>query len=310
MRRILAVGLLATLALSACAGQSTGSSSASGSAGASESKAADSTDLSYDVSGVQKVDEIAALLPKTIADKGTLVIGASTDYAPAEFRADDLNTAIGYDVDLTTALGNVLGLKAETKDGEFASLIPAIGTKYDIGVSSFTITPERLANANMVSYINVGSSYAVKTGNPQAFDPENVCGQTIAVQTGTFQEEELGDFTKACTDAGKEAINVLSYARQSDATTNVVGGKAAAFYADSTVAGYAASLTNGQLEVTGGIRDAAPQGIVVAKADTKLAEAIQKAMQHLIDDGTWGKILDSWGIKDAALKTAELNPKA
>ena len=42
----------------------------------------------------------------------------------------------------------------------------------------------------------------------------------------------------------------------------------------------------------------------------ELTEAMQKAMQHLMDDGTWKAILDSWGVEDAALTTAELNPSA
>lgn len=308
MRRFLAVGLLAPLALSAC-GQG-GTPKPADSAGASSpAAAADATDRSFDVSGIKKVDEIAALLPQAVRDKGTLTVGASTDYAPAEFRADDLQTAIGYDVDLSKALGKVLGLDAEVVDGEFASLLPGIGSKYDIGISSFTVTPERTASYNMVSYITVGSSYAVKTGNPEGFNPDDVCGKSIAVQTGTFQDEELATFSKACTDGGKEKIDILQYGRQSDATTNVVGGKAVAFYADSTVADYASALTNGQMEVVGGIRDAAPQGIVVKQSDKELTEAVQKAMQHLMDDGTWAGILDSWGIEaDAALKTAELNP--
>lgn len=307
MRRILAAGFVAALALTACGQAAAPTTSASGGA---EAPAGDSTDRTYDVSGVQKVDEIAALLPKAIAEKGTLTIGASTDYAPAEFRADDLQTAIGYDVDMGKALGNVLGLKAEVIDGEFASLLPGIGSKYDIGISSFTITPERTASYNMISYITVGSSYAVKTGNPDGFNPDDVCGKSIAVQTGTFQDEELATFSTACTDAGKEKIDILQYGRQSDATTNVVGGKAVAFYADSTVASYASALTSGQMEVVGGIRDAAPQGIVVKQDDAELTAAVQKAMQHLMDDGTWGKILESWGIEaDAALTTAELNPE-
>ena len=109
---------------------------------------------------------------------------------------------------------------------------------------------------------------------------------------------------------GKDAIDILQYGRQSDATTNVVGGKAVAFYADSTVADYASSLTNGQMEIVGGIRDAAPQGIVVAQDDTELAAAVQQAVQHLMDDGTWPAILDSWGVTDAALDTAEIHPQA
>lgn len=306
MRRLFAVGLLATLALTACGGQGTPNPSESGSSAGTS----DSTDRTYDVSGVKKVDAIAALLPQAISDKGTLIIGASIDYAPAEFRADDLKTAIGYDVDLGKALGNVLGLKAEVQDGEFASLLPGIGTKYDVGISSFTITDERTANFNMISYITVGSSFAVRTGNPDNFNPDDVCGKSIAVQTGTFQDEELATLSGKCTADGKDKIDILQYARQSDATTNVVGGKAAAFYADSTVADYSAALTNGQMEVVGGIRDAAPQGIVVAQDDKALTEAMQKAMQQLMDDGTWGKILQAWGVDpEAALTTAEIHPK-
>lgn len=304
MRRIFAAGLLAALTLTACGGQDT-----TPEPGETTGDNVDATDLTFDVSGVEKVDEIAALLPQAVADKGTLTVGASTDYAPAEFRGEDLTTAIGYDVDLSKALGKVLGLEVEVVDGEFASLIPGIGSKYDVGISSFTINEDRIEQANMISYITVGSSYAVKTGNPEGFDPEDVCGSTVAVQTGTYQEEEIATFSAECEAAGNEAINVLSYARQSEATTNLVGGKAAAFYADSTVADYASALTNDQLEVVGGVRDAAPQGIVVAKDDEALTEAMHKAMQHLMDDGTWTAILEAWGIdEDAALTTAELNP--
>lgn len=308
MRRLYAAGIIAALALTACGGNAAqpepGSSSSNGEAPASEQ-----TDRTFDTSGIAKVDEIAALVPAEIAERGTLRIGASADYAPAEFRADDLQTYLGYDVDLGRALGNVLGVKAEVHDAEFASLIPAIGTQTDVGISSFTIREDRIAQANMISYINVGSSYAVQAGNPQGFDAENVCGTSIAVQTGTDQETALEGFTADCTAAGKEPIEILSYARQSDATTNVVGGKAVAFYADSPIAGYAANLTGGQLEVVGGVREAAPQGIVVSKDDAALTEAMQKAMQHLMDDGTWAAILDSWGV-EGALTTAELNPGA
>ncbi|MDO5737415.1 MAG: ABC transporter substrate-binding protein [Propionibacteriaceae bacterium] len=293
---------LRTLAVAALAGALALSGCSADEGGTSES------DLSYDTSGIAKVDEIAALVPQEIRDAGKLVIGASIDYAPAEFRADDLQTAIGYDVDLGKALGRVLDLDTEVSAAEFASILPGIGSKYDVGISSFTITEERTANYTMVSYISVGSSYAVKAGNDKGFDPDDICGRTVAVQTGTYQEEELATFSTACTDAGKAAVDVLKFGSQADVTTNVAGGKAEAMYADSTVSEYAVALTNGQVEVVGGVRDSAPQGIVVAADDTELAAAIQQALQHLMDDGTWVKILESWGPKDAALSTAEIFP--
>lgn len=268
------------------------------------------SDRSFDVSGIEKVDDIAALLPDAIRDNGTLTIGASIDYAPAEFRAEDLQTAIGYDVDLGKALGRVLGLETEVSAAEFASLLPGVGSKYDVAISSFTITEERMASYTMISYISVGSSYAVKTGNDVGFDPDNVCGSSIAVQTGTYQEEELTAFTAECTDAGNEAIDILKFGSQSDVTTNVVGGKADAMYADSTVSSYAVALTDEQVEVVGGVRDAAPQGIVLPADDDDLTAAMQQAMQHLMDEGTWEEILESWGTKDSALTTAEVNPES
>ncbi|NLE97424.1 MAG: ABC transporter substrate-binding protein, partial [Propionibacterium sp.] len=258
----------------------------------------------------EKVDEIAAMLPEAVAEKGTLVIGAAIDYAPAEFRADDLQTAIGYDVDLGKALGNVLGLESEVSAAEFASLLPGIGTQYDVGISSFTITEERTASYNMIAYIQVGSSYAVKTGNPDGFDPDAICGQTIAVQNGTWQHEDLDARSAECTEAGEEAVDVMVYGSQSDVTTNVIGSRAIAFYADSTVADYSVAMTNDQLEVVGGIRDSEPQGIVVPQDDEELTLAMQAAMQHLMDDGTWEAILESWGPADAALTTADIYPQS
>ncbi len=265
-------------------------------------------DRSYDVSGVNKVDEIAALVPDDIAKKGKLNIGAAIDYAPAEFRAEDLNTAIGYEVDFGKAIGKVLGLETNVEHAEFASIIPAIGTKFDLGMSSFTITKERVKQVNMIQFVTVGSSFGVPKGNPSKFDPDNPCGKSVGVQTGTWQEEDIKTISKKCTDAGKEAVKVLSYPTQADVTTNTAGGKADSMYADSTVTQYAVSLTNNQIEEIGGVRDAAPQGVVVAKKNKKLTEAVQKAMQHLMNDGTLNKILEAWGVSDAGLTEAKLNP--
>lgn len=305
MRKLIVGGLIAALALTACSNDD--ATPADESPG---QEAPTDGDLSYDVSGVEKVDEIAALLPQEIADRGTLVIGAAIDYAPAEFRAEDLQTAIGYDVDLGKALGNVLGLEAEVSAAEFASLLPGIGSKYDIGISSFTITEERSASYNMIAYVEVGSSFAVRAGNPDGFDPDQLCGQSIGVQNGTWQHEDLDAKNEECSASGEEPIDVLVYGTQSDVTTNVIGGKAVAFYADSTVASYAVEMTGGQLEVSGDVRDSAPQGIVVAQDDAELTEAMQAAMQHLMDDGTWEAIMESWGTADAALTTADLYPES
>ncbi len=301
---LVALAATSTLLLAACTDASQTGTDGSASGSGDETSAAPS----FDPSTIEVDDAAAALLPEDVASAGTLVVGSNTEYAPAEFIDADGKTPIGFDIDVIKAVGATLGLDVEVQSADFPAIIPALGTKYDAGISSFTITEERMQEANMIAFLNAGSAYAVASGNPDDIDPESLCGVTVAVQTGTIQDEDIAVQSQACTDAGEEKIDILQYDSQSDATTNVAGGKAQVLYADSPVIGYAVEQTGGQLEQLGDVFDSAPQGVVVAKDDTELAAAIQAALQSLMDSGQLEEILGAWGSGDAALETAELNP--
>lgn len=265
----------------------------------------------FDPSSVKKDDSIAALLPEKIASAGKLVVGSDTSYAPAEYLDTDGTTPIGYDVDLAKAIAAVLGVEADVQSADFTGIIPAIGSKYDVGISSFTITAEREDAVNMVSYFQAGESFAVAKGNPEGItDPSSICGKTVGVQTGTWEADLLDEQVTQCQTDGKDAPTPLSYESQADVTTALIGGKADLMWADSPVIAYAITQSAGKLELAGEVRQVAPQGIVVSKDDQPLTDAIQKAVQKLIDDGTYKKILDAWSNADGAITTAELNPAA
>lgn len=294
----------ASMALAACSDPSTSSTSQSGE-GATSTTAVES----FDTSSIETVDEIADLVPTAVKERNVLRNGASTDYAPGEFRAEDGQTPVGYDVDIVKALAKVMGLEeGTTTHAEFPTIIPGLGSKFDIGVSSFTITEERLAETNMISYVEVGSAYAVAQGNPKNFDPTNACGTTIGVQNGTYQQEYAEHLSEECVAGGNEAIKVMPLDLQTDIATKVIGGQYDATLADSTVIGYTVELSGGKLEQVGDVIESEPQGIVVAKDDTELANAIQKAMQYLMDNGYLTKILAAYGAENAGLTKAELNP--
>ena len=276
-------------------------------ASASKSSSKSSELTGYDVSGVKKDDAIAKMLPDYVTKDGKLTIGMDTSYAPAEFLAADGKTPVGFDVDIVKALAGVFGLEADPETANFDSIIPSIGSKYDIGVSSFTITPERMKAVDFVSMFKAGSTWVVKKGNPNKVDTSDLCGLKIAVQTGTTQEEEVNKGAEQCKADNKLDIQILSNKLQTDVTTNVVTGKADVFYADSPVAGYAIAQTDGELETLGKTEGIAPEGIVVKKGDQQMDEALQKALQKLIDDGTYMKILKYWGVQDGAISKPEIN---
>ena len=289
------------------AGAACGTSDGSDDAASSDSGSKASELTGYDVSSVQKDDDIAKLLPDYVTKDGKLTIGMDTSYAPAEFLAEDGKTPVGFDVDIAKALAQVFGLEADPETANFDSIIPSVGSKYDIGISSFTVTKERLEAVDFVSHFDAGSAWAVKKGNPNKIDTSDLCGKKVAVQTATMQETAANKMAKQCKADGKAEMDVISSKLQTDVTTNVVTGKADVFYADSPVAGYAIAQTDGELETLGKTEGIAPEGIVVKKGDQQMDEALQKALQKLIDDGTYLKILKYWGVEDGAIETSEIN---
>lgn len=295
------------IAVAAC-GTTDGSTTASSNSGDSKDSSSSSKTEGFDVSSVKKDDAIAALLPDSVAGDGTLTVGTDTSYAPAEFLAEDGKTPVGFDVDLSKALAAVFGLKEETVSSTFDSIIPSVGSKYDIGISSFTVTKERLDAVDFVTYFKAGSTWVTKKGNPDNVDTSNLCGVKVAVQTGTTQEEEVNAANDKCKADGKDPIDIQSSKLQTDVTTAVASGKASIFYADSPVAGYAIEQTGDTLAALGDDTGVTPEAVAIKKGDSKTAEAVQKAIQKLMDDGTYKKILDTWGVSSGAIDKAEINP--
>jgi polar amino acid transport system substrate-binding protein len=296
----IAAGIAVLAAVAACGGGSSGTSTSTSAAGASSSASAAS---------VGKDEAVAKLLPTSISSKGSLTIGTDASYAPSEFVDTDGKTVIGFDADLAKALGQVLGLQVNLQNAPFPTLIEAVKSgKFDLGMSSFTINPDRIKQVDMVSYFNAGTSWAVPQSNPASVTPDNACGKKVAVQKGTVQADDLMARSKKCTEAGKPAIAIEQFQLQSDVTSAVVTGKDDAELADSPVIAYAIKQTGGKLQQVGTIYDSAPYGVVVPKNQGTYAKAIQGAMQKLMDSGVYQSILTKWGVQGGAIKTAAIDP--
>ncbi|MGN6162091.1 MAG: ABC transporter substrate-binding protein [Marmoricola sp.] len=251
----------------------------------------------------------AALVPAAIKAKGTLTVGTDASYAPSEILASDGSTIQGFDIDLFKKVAATLGLKVTFQNASFSTIIAGVSSaKYDLGVSSFTITKAREKQVNMVSYFSAGESWAAPKGNPKNINIDNACGLTIAVQTGTVEQTDIQGRSKACTKAGKKSINILSYDKQSQATAEVVAGRADAMLADSPVTSYAIKQAGGKLQQIGAVYASAPYGYVIPKSEIGLANAIASALRVLHANGSYLAALKPWGVEAGAVSTFDLNP--
>ena len=204
------------------------------------------------------------------------------------------------------AIASTLGLTADYREADFAKIIPSIqGGTFNVGMSSFTDTKERQQSVDFVDYFSAGILWAQRPGSP--IDPNNACGKKVAVQATTTEEtDELPAKSKACTDAGKPAIEILKFDGQDAATNAVVLGQADAMSADSPVTAYAIKQSNGKLEAAGEIFDSAPYGWPVAKG-SPLAQSLQKALEHLIETGDYKTIAGNWGVEAGMIDKPVIN---
>lgn len=302
LSRALAVTALAfTLASCGSGGDGSGGAPASAPAGSPSEASASAAPA------VTKDDALAAMVPAAVSADGKIVFGTDASYPPNEFTDTDGTTIIGMDVDLGTAVAQKLGLTAEFQNSAFSGIIPGIeGAKYELGMSSFSINDERVATVDMVSYFTAGTSMAVKTGNPDGINADDLCGKAVGVQAGTVQVDDLAARNTACTTSGKAPIAVSELQAQTDVTLALTANRVVAFLADSPVVAYAAKTTEGAVEAVGEPYDTAPYGIVLAKDQGDFGKALQGAVQSLIDDGTYAKVLEKWNVQNGAIPTSEL----
>ena len=218
--RFMAAGMLVALA-------STGCTTVSQAEPNQGSGAPDSGSATASALGVNEAAR--ALLPAAIRDKGVLSIASDPTYPPFEFYDTDNKTLIGWDADMGDAIGAVLGLKVEHVPATFDTILPGLQSgKYDLGMSTFSVTEERRKAVDFVPYLQGGTGLAVAPGNPAQLtvDAASLCGKAVAAQKGSIQSLDiLPVFSKKCTEAGNPAIDMQFFPTQNDANLALTSGR-------------------------------------------------------------------------------------
>ncbi|MBV7363614.1 ABC transporter substrate-binding protein [Actinomycetaceae bacterium TAE3-ERU4] len=264
----------------------------------------------FNVENIKTDDSLFNALPKEIKDNKVLKVGTSADYEPAEYLSADGKTALGFDMDIIRAIAKKTGLKAEITNAPFDSIIPAVGAKYNVAISSFDISPERLTQVNMTSYMKSGALFMTKKGNPKNFNPAELCGMKIGVQSGTSHQSNMEKASKECTAQGKTGISILPETDAQMLAIKLDGNQLDAIMVDNITAAFTSKKNPDKFQTVGEVQNVSFAGIITAKADTKLAEVITKATTELIKDGTIGKIFENWKVDSSSLiDTAVLNPE-
>lgn len=247
----------------------------------------------------------AITVPDAVKTAGKLVWCVDVSYPPEEFYAADGSTAQGSDVDIANEIGKRFSVTTEIDNTAFDGIVAALlAKKCDLIISGMNDTAERQAQVDFVDYFKVGQGLLVPVGNPKGIHTlDDLSGKTVAVQLGTTNKDALDAANTALKAAGKAAIEIQTFEKDTDAFQQLSLGRVDAFSTDSPVVAYYNSKpeNKGKYEIGGTPIDPAPIGIAVNKDNTELKTAVKAAIDAMYADGTMKSITDKWGMTDAVV---------
>ncbi|MFF0055208.1 ABC transporter substrate-binding protein [Streptomyces microflavus] len=262
----------------------------------------------------KKVDAVAGLVPEAIRERGTLKIGASADAVPPlGFYATDDKTRIGSEIDIATLVADTLGLKPEFEQVSWENLFVGLdSSKFDAVLSNVTVTEERKEKYDFATYRLDNIAFEAKKGSGWKVNgPADVAGKTISVSSGTNQEKILVEWSEENVKAGRKPVEIKYFQKENDYYLPLQSGRIDAHLGPSPSAAYHVA-TAGQSEIAGQISGAGGdlQGKIAAttKKDSGLVEAYAAAIDHIIEDGSYDKVLKRWGLTGEAVEKSEINP--
>ncbi|MGY5319293.1 ABC transporter substrate-binding protein [Neomicrococcus lactis] len=260
------------------------------------------------IPAVAKDETLASLVPARLRDAGAVRVATNAPFAPYQmFASPGSEELIGLEIDLGHAIGETLGVPFEFSQQPYDGLIPGLQAgKYDILMATLFDTAEREQQLDFVNYARSGSGILVKKTNTDIKTLDDLCGKAVGVQNGSLQADLVATQGEKCTAAGKAPVEVKALPAFSDEQLALNSGSITSIVGDLPALAYAATQ-----DATVKVLDdpAAPGGyessligVGIPKSEKQLSEAVAKAIQKLMDDGTYKAILDKYGVAQTAIE--------
>ena len=249
------------LTLAGCSSNSGSSAAASGAASSAASTGA--------------ADQLAA-----IQANGKLVVALEGAWQPWSYH-DESDTLVGYDVEVSRAIAEKLGVEPEYVESDWDSLFAGLDAgRFDIVCNGVEVTDERAKTYDFTTpYGYIHTALAVRKDNEDIKSFEDLKGKTTANSlASTYMElaESYGATVQGI-DTLEETIQLLTAGRI-DATLN----------ADVSFYDYLNVHPDADFKLVAQAEDASHVAIPVRKGDdsASLLEAINTAIEELRADGT------------------------
>ncbi|MCX4161597.1 MULTISPECIES: ABC transporter substrate-binding protein [Paraburkholderia] len=242
--------------------------------------------------------------------KSTLIAAIVPNYPPFEYKDPATDKLMGFDVDLGEALAAKLGVTLQWQETGFEQMMSALTThRVDIILSGMTDLPARRSAVDFLDYITTGPQfYTLKTRAGEFPDMSALCGKTVGSSRRTSFPSDTANWSNAnCVKAGKKPINVVGTDGSSDARMQLRQARLDAAVQGGETLPYQNSVEQNAYAPIGKPFLSQYTGIGIAKSNAAITAGLTAALNQLIADGTYQKLLAKWSLQDHAVQKAVLN---
>jgi polar amino acid transport system substrate-binding protein len=306
----LAAGLLAGCGSTADTGSA--SDAANGSTPGSNASSGSGYPTQDVVSGVAEDQALhAALLKADPSAANGLSLG--TTYQPGltglpHVGENAQGQSIGADVDLRNAVAKLLGITWNVQNGTFDTIIPGVQNgKFDVGQDNFGVTAAREKIVDFATYLTDGQALLAPSDSSlnTVTQVAQLCGLTVGTSPGSTFQTILTANAAKCAAQGKKPYTVDYFSDNAAIWLGLQNGRIDIYFGPTLSLKYdAAHVPNvkflSQISST-------PVGFVTAKG-SPLAPLLSRAVNELISDGEYGRILAKWSIDGNGVTASRVNP--
>ena len=228
---------------------------------------------------------------EAIQSNGKLVIALEGAWQPWSFH-DESDTLVGYDVEVSRAIAEKLGVEPEYVESDWDSLFAGLDAgRYDLVCNGVEVTEERAKTYNFTTpYGYIHTALAVRKDNDDIKSFEDLAGKTTANSlASTYMElaESYGATVQGI-DTLEETIQLLTAGRI-DATLN----------ANVSFYDYLNVHPDADFKLVAQTEDASHVAIPIVKSeDSSFLDALNSAIDELRADGTLKELSEKYFGQD------------
>lgn len=266
------------------------------------------------VSSIQADPKLTAELPASVQSSKSLGLGTTllpgTSGLPHAGTVGNSTTYVGVDIDLRNAVAKVLGISWKVENGTFPTIIPGVqNKKYDVGQDNFGVTKAREQVLDFETYLTDGQAFLAPTDSKVSAvnSITDICGLTIGTGSGSTFQQILTKDAPQCAAAGKQPFKVQYFPDTAPIILGLTNGKIDLYFGPTLSLKYDAAHIPGTKFLNQ--FSSTPVGFVTPKG-SPLSKPLSDAVNELIANGDYAKILGKWDVTSSGITQSAVNPAA